>query len=48
MPGGPLRRSWYVLEREGGALLPEAAAFRAFCRSREARAAVLAALRPPG
>ena len=48
MPGGPLRRSWYVLERDGGALLPEAAAFRAFCRSREARAAVLAALRPPG
>jgi LysR family transcriptional regulator, low CO2-responsive transcriptional regulator len=48
MAGAPLRRSWCVLEREGGPVLPEAAVFRAFCRSREARAAVLAAVRPPG
>jgi len=44
--GAPLRRSWFVLQREGGPELPEAAAFREFCRSREARAAVLAAIRP--
>ena len=47
MPGAPLRRSWYLLERDTGTRLPEAAAFRDFCRSREARAAVLAAIRPP-
>lgn len=47
MEGAPLRRTWFVLQRDGGAELPEAAAFRAFCRSREARAAVLAAIRPP-
>ena len=48
MPGAPLRRSWFVLEREGGPMLPEAAAFQAFCRSREARAGtVLTAMRPP-
>jgi LysR family transcriptional regulator, low CO2-responsive transcriptional regulator len=46
MAGAPLRRSWFVLQREGGPLLPEASAFRAFCRSRAARAAVLAAIRP--
>jgi len=46
IPGSPLRRSWFVLQREGAPLLPEAASFRAFCRSREAKAAVLAALRP--
>ena len=45
--GAPLRRSWFVLARESGPELPEAAAFRAFCRSRDARAAVLAAIRPP-
>ncbi|MGZ4481496.1 MAG: LysR family transcriptional regulator [Gaiellales bacterium] len=45
-PGTPLRRSWYVLGRDGGSELPEATAFRRFCRSREARAAVLAALTP--
>jgi DNA-binding transcriptional LysR family regulator len=45
--GAPLRRSWYVLQREAGRQLPEAAAFHAFCRSREARAAVLSAIRPP-
>jgi DNA-binding transcriptional LysR family regulator len=43
--GAPLRRSWYVLRRETGAELPEAAAFRAFCQSREARAAMLSAIR---
>src|SRR4051794_10720536 len=48
VPGLPLRRSWHVLERDSGTQLPEAAAFRAFCRSREARAAVLSAVRPPG
>jgi DNA-binding transcriptional LysR family regulator len=47
MPGAPLRRSWYLLERDTGTRLPEAAAFRDFCRSRDARAAVLAAIRPP-
>jgi DNA-binding transcriptional LysR family regulator len=47
MEGAPLRRTWFVLQRDGGAELPEAAAFRAFCRSRAARAAVLAAIRPP-
>jgi LysR family transcriptional regulator, low CO2-responsive transcriptional regulator len=47
MEGAPLRRTWFVLRRDGGAELPEAAAFRAFCRSRAARAAVLAAIRPP-
>ncbi len=47
MPGAPLRRTWFVLRRSGGAELPEAAAFRAFCRSRPARSAVLAAIRPP-
>ena len=47
MPGAPLRRSWYLLERDTGTQLPEAAAFRDFCRSRDARAAVLAAIRPP-
>jgi DNA-binding transcriptional LysR family regulator len=46
MTGAPLRRSWFVLEREGGPVLPEVAVFRAFCRSREAKAAVLAAVRP--
>lgn len=46
VPGAPLRRSWYVLRRETGRELPEAAAFRAFCVSRSARAAVLAAIRP--
>jgi DNA-binding transcriptional LysR family regulator len=46
VPGAPLRRSWYVLRRETGRELPEAAAFRAFCLSRSARAAVLAAIRP--
>jgi len=46
MPGAPLRRSWYLLERDTGTQLPEAAAFRDFCRSRDARAAVLAAIRP--
>jgi len=46
MPGAPLRRSWYLLERDTGTRLPEAAAFRDFCRSRDARAAVLAAIRP--
>jgi hypothetical protein len=35
-----------VLHRESGPILPEAAAFRAFCRSPEAAAAVLAAIRP--
>jgi LysR family transcriptional regulator, low CO2-responsive transcriptional regulator len=44
--GAPLRRTWFVLQRDGGAELPEAAAFRAFCRSRPARSAVLAAIRP--
>jgi DNA-binding transcriptional LysR family regulator len=44
--GAPLRRSWFVLQREGAPLLPEASAFKAFCRSREAKAAVLAAIRP--
>jgi DNA-binding transcriptional LysR family regulator len=44
--GAPLRRTWFVLRRDGGAELPEAAAFRAFCRSRPARSAVLAAIRP--
>ena len=48
VPGSPLRRSWFVLQREGAPLMPEAAAFRAFCRSRAAKAAVLAAIRPPG
>jgi DNA-binding transcriptional LysR family regulator len=47
MAGAPLRRTWFVLQRNGGAELPEAAAFRAFCRSRAARASVLAAIRPP-
>jgi len=46
VPGSPLRRSWYVLQRAGTPLMPEAAAFRAFCRSRAAKAAVLAAIRP--
>jgi DNA-binding transcriptional LysR family regulator len=46
VPGAPLRRSWYVLRRDSGPELPEAAAFRAFCLSRPARAAVLAAIRP--
>jgi len=44
--GAPLRRSWYVLRRETGPELPESAAFRAFCESRPAKAAVLAAIRP--
>ena len=48
VPGSPLRRSWFVLQREGAPLLPEASVFRAFCRSRPAKAAVLAAIRPPG
>src|SRR5262249_24733742 len=48
MAGSPLGRSWYVLHREGGPMLPEASAFRAFCRSPEASAAVLAAIRPAG
>ncbi len=46
MAGAPLRRTWFVLQRDGGAELPEAAAFRAFCRSRPARSTVLAAIRP--
>lgn len=46
MAGAPLRRSWFVLEREGAPMLSEAAVFKAFCRSREAKAAVLAAVRP--
>jgi LysR family transcriptional regulator, low CO2-responsive transcriptional regulator len=46
VPGAPLRRSWFVLQRDGGPELPEAAAFREFCRSRPARAAVLTAIRP--
>jgi DNA-binding transcriptional LysR family regulator len=44
--GAPLRRSWFVLRRESGPELAEAAAFREFCGSRQARAAVLAAIRP--
>ena len=44
--GAPLRRSWYVLRRDAGRELPESAAFRAFCESRPAKAAVLAAIRP--
>jgi LysR family transcriptional regulator, low CO2-responsive transcriptional regulator len=44
--GAPLRRSWFCLQREGGPELPEAAAFREFCRSRPARTAVLTAVRP--
>jgi LysR family transcriptional regulator, low CO2-responsive transcriptional regulator len=46
VPGAPLRRSWYVLRRTTGTQLPEAAAFGSFCRSSEARAAVLSAIRP--
>ena len=46
MAGAPLERAWFVLHRESGPILPEAAAFRAFCRSPEASAAVLAAIRP--
>ena len=47
MPGAPLRRSWYLLERDTGTRLPEAAASRDRQKSRNARAAVLAAIRPP-
>jgi LysR family transcriptional regulator, low CO2-responsive transcriptional regulator len=46
VPGAPLRRQWFVLQRAGAPQLPDAAAFRAFCLSREARAAVLATIRP--
>ena len=46
MPGAPLERAWYVLHREGGPMLPEASAFRAFCRSPEAVSAVMAAVGP--
>jgi DNA-binding transcriptional LysR family regulator len=46
MPGAPLERSWFVLRRASGPILPEASAFSAFCRSPEAAAAVLAAIGP--
>jgi LysR family transcriptional regulator, low CO2-responsive transcriptional regulator len=46
MPGAPLERSWFVLRRASGPILPEASAFSAFCRSPEATAAVLAAIGP--
>jgi hypothetical protein len=46
MPGAPLERSWFVLRRESGPILPEASSFSAFCRSPEAAAAVLAAIGP--
>jgi DNA-binding transcriptional LysR family regulator len=46
MPGAPLDRSWFVLRRASGPILPEASAFSAFCRSPEAAAAVLAAIGP--
>ncbi len=44
MAGAPLRRSWFVLQRDGGPMLPEAAAFQAFCRSQSAKEAVLSAI----
>ena len=45
-PGTPLRRTWFVLRRDSGPETAPASAFRAFCASREARLALLAALRP--
>jgi LysR family transcriptional regulator, low CO2-responsive transcriptional regulator len=44
MAGAPLHRSWFVLQRDSGPMLPEAAAFQAFCRSEPAKAAVLSAI----
>jgi LysR family transcriptional regulator, low CO2-responsive transcriptional regulator len=44
MAGAPLHRSWFVLQRDSGPMLPEAAAFQAFCRSEPAKEAVLSAI----
>ena len=46
MPGAPLERSWFVLRRESGPMLPEASSFRRSAGRREAAAAVLAAIGP--
>jgi LysR family transcriptional regulator, low CO2-responsive transcriptional regulator len=46
MAGAPLLRSWFVLQRDSGPMLPEAAAFQAFCRSPAAKEAVLSAIGP--
>jgi LysR family transcriptional regulator, low CO2-responsive transcriptional regulator len=46
-PGAPLRRAWFVLRRASGPRPAAADAFWRFCLAREARAAVLRAVRPP-
>src|SRR5690242_15039065 len=45
-PGAPLRRSWFLLRRADGPRPAAAQTFWDFCRSREARAAALRAVRP--
>jgi LysR family transcriptional regulator, low CO2-responsive transcriptional regulator len=45
-PGAPLRRAWFVLRRATGPRPAAADAFWDYCFSRDARAAVLRAVRP--